>query len=80
VGPRAGLDKMKKRKLLTLPELELQPLRRPARSYPGSPRDHITSNRLNKNIPISYLMCKVYGEKKNYFRLENIFWELYSQM
>jgi hypothetical protein len=38
-----GLDDMEKRKFLTLPELELQPLGRPARSqllyrlsYPGS--------------------------------------------
>jgi hypothetical protein len=32
VGPRAGLDYMEKRKFLTLPGLELRPLRRPARS------------------------------------------------
>jgi hypothetical protein len=44
VGPRAGLDKVEKRKFLTLPGLELQPLGRPARSqslyrlrYPASP-------------------------------------------
>jgi hypothetical protein len=44
-GPRAGLDDMEKRKLLTLPGLELRPLGRPARShwlhrlrYPGSLR------------------------------------------
>jgi hypothetical protein len=45
VGPRAGLDDMEKRKLLTLPGLELRPLGRPAPSqwlrvyrlrYPGS--------------------------------------------
>jgi hypothetical protein len=30
VDPRAGLDDTKKRKFLTLPELELQPLGRPA--------------------------------------------------
>jgi hypothetical protein len=43
VGPRAGLDDMEKRKFLTLPQLKLQPLGRPARSqslyrlhYPGS--------------------------------------------
>jgi hypothetical protein len=43
VGPRAGLDDVEKRKFLTLPGLELRPLRRPARSqslyrlrYPGS--------------------------------------------
>jgi hypothetical protein len=32
VGPRAGLDDVEKRKFLTLPGLELRPLRRPARS------------------------------------------------
>jgi hypothetical protein len=43
VGPRTGLDDVEKRKFLTLPGLELRPLRRPARSqslyllrYPGS--------------------------------------------
>jgi hypothetical protein len=44
VGSRAGLDNVKKRKFLTLPELELQPLGHPVHSqslyrlsYPGSP-------------------------------------------
>jgi hypothetical protein len=32
VDPRAGLGEMEKRKYLTLPGLELQPLNRPARS------------------------------------------------
>jgi hypothetical protein len=43
VNPRAGLDHLERRKFLTLPGLELRPLRRPARSqslyrlsYPGS--------------------------------------------
>jgi hypothetical protein len=43
IDPRAGLDDVEKRKFLTLPGLELQPLGRPARSlslyrlrYPGS--------------------------------------------
>jgi hypothetical protein len=43
VGPRTGLDDVEKRKFLTLPELELQPLCHPARSqslyrlsFPGS--------------------------------------------
>jgi hypothetical protein len=43
VDPRAGMDDVEKRKFLTLPGLELRPLRRPARSqslyrlrYPGS--------------------------------------------
>jgi hypothetical protein len=43
MGPRAGLDEMEKRKYLTLLELELRPLARPASSqslyrlsYPGS--------------------------------------------
>jgi hypothetical protein len=43
VGPRAGLDDVKRRKFLTLPGLELRHLGRPARSqslyrlrYPGS--------------------------------------------
>jgi hypothetical protein len=33
VGPRAGMDDVQKRKFLTLPGLELQPLGRPARSH-----------------------------------------------
>jgi hypothetical protein len=32
VDPRAGLDNVEKRKFLTLPGLELRPLRRPAHS------------------------------------------------
>jgi hypothetical protein len=32
VGPRAGLDVVEKKKLLTLPGLELRPLGRPVRS------------------------------------------------
>jgi hypothetical protein len=32
VGPRAGVDDVEKRKFLTLPGLELRPLRRPAYS------------------------------------------------
>jgi hypothetical protein len=32
VDPRPGLDDVEKRQLLTLPELELRPLGRPARS------------------------------------------------
>jgi hypothetical protein len=32
VDPRAGLDDVEKRKFLTLPELELRPFGRPARS------------------------------------------------
>jgi hypothetical protein len=32
VGPRAGLDDVKKKKFLTLPGFELRPLGRPARS------------------------------------------------
>jgi hypothetical protein len=32
VGPRSGQDEVEKRKFLTPPELELRPLRRPARS------------------------------------------------
>jgi hypothetical protein len=42
VNPRAGLDDVEKRKFLPLPELEVRPLGRPARSqslyrlvYPG---------------------------------------------
>jgi hypothetical protein len=46
VGPRAGLDDVEKRKLLTLPGLELRPLGHPARIqslyrlvFPGSHKD-----------------------------------------
>jgi hypothetical protein len=48
VGTRASLDDEEKRKFLTLPGLELRPLRRPARSlslyrmhYPGSLRYNV---------------------------------------
>jgi hypothetical protein len=34
MDPRAGVDEMEKRKFLTLPELVLQPLGRPASRYP----------------------------------------------
>jgi hypothetical protein len=47
VGPRTGLDNVKKRKIFTLPGLELRPLGHPARSqslyrlsYPGSVLHH----------------------------------------
>jgi hypothetical protein len=33
VGPRTGLDEIEKRQSFPLPELELQPLDRPARSH-----------------------------------------------
>jgi hypothetical protein len=39
MGPRTGLEDVKKRKFLTLPGLEFRPLSRPARSQyriPGS--------------------------------------------
>jgi hypothetical protein len=48
VDPRAGLDDVEKRKFLTLPGLELQPLGRPAcsqslsrLSYPGSSTQYL---------------------------------------
>jgi hypothetical protein len=54
VDPRAGLDDMEKRKLLTLPELKLRPLRRPARnqllyrlSYRGSPVSYVANLKLD---------------------------------
>jgi hypothetical protein len=53
VGPKDGLDEVKKRKFLTLPGLELRPLGRSASSqslyrlrYPGSP--HNTKLYVNK--------------------------------
>jgi hypothetical protein len=53
VGPRTGLDDVEKNKFLTLPGLELRPLRRPARSqslyrlrYPGSCLDSSTKYKL----------------------------------
>jgi hypothetical protein len=52
VDPRAGLDKVGKRKFLILPALELRPLGRPARSqspyglrHPGS---HLQKKNVNK--------------------------------
>jgi hypothetical protein len=51
VNPRVGLKDLEKRKLLTLPGLELRLLGRPARShslyrlsYPGSPFNYRRSN------------------------------------
>jgi hypothetical protein len=57
VGPRAGLDDVDEREILTLPGLELRPLGRPNHiqslyllSFPGSPIPTRTS--INNNIII----------------------------
>jgi hypothetical protein len=54
VGPRADLEDVEKRELLTLPGLELRPLCRPARSqslyrlrYPGSMHFAVKFKRVN---------------------------------
>jgi hypothetical protein len=61
VGPRAGLDDVDKRKFLTLPGLELQPLRHPVRSqslyllrYPGSLRRTV-SQLISTQVDLSVL-------------------------
>jgi hypothetical protein len=36
MDPRTGMDNVEKRKFLTLPGIELRPLGRPTRRYPGS--------------------------------------------
>jgi hypothetical protein len=53
MGPRAGLDNVKKRKFLTLLKLEMRPLGRPARnqslyqlSYPGSSKEGYSIEKL----------------------------------
>jgi hypothetical protein len=58
VGPRASVDDVEKRKFLILPELELRPLGRPARSqslyrllYPGS---YCNSTSIVKSISVSH--------------------------
>jgi hypothetical protein len=57
VSPRAGLDNVEKRKLLTLPGLELRPLGRPARRqllyrlrYTGSRNEGITAQILTLTL------------------------------
>jgi hypothetical protein len=57
VGPRAGLDDAEERKFLTLPELELRPLGRPACTqslyrlrYPGS---HVNNDEVPGDCPKS---------------------------
>jgi hypothetical protein len=47
VDPRAGLDNMEKWKFLTLPELETQPLSRPARSSSSN-----SSKKKDKVVPV----------------------------
>jgi hypothetical protein len=68
VGPRAGMDNVEKRKFLTLPGLELQPLGRPARSQslyrllnPGSMdrrRTSLKGRRQSVLIPVNDMMIK----------------------
>jgi hypothetical protein len=67
VDPTAGLDEVEKRKFLTLPRLELGPLRRPVRSqslyllcYPGSQHMRVYENK----------MLRIFGHRKN-----NIIWK-----
>jgi hypothetical protein len=55
VNLRAGLDDLEKRKFLTLPELELRPLDRPARSVVAIPTTLsrlLKENRRNTNTKI----------------------------
>jgi hypothetical protein len=72
VDPRAGQD-VEKRKLLTLPGLELRPLGRPARSqslyrlrYPGS---SIQSEQLLNKMEVTYSVVR---QISNYRRKSNL--------
>jgi hypothetical protein len=63
VDPRASLDDLK-RKFLTLPGLELQPLGRPARSqslyqlcYPSSPLHYITKEKCICILTLDMSVC-----------------------
>jgi hypothetical protein len=65
MGPRAGLEDVEKRKSLTLPGLELQPLDRPARHqslyrlrYPGSYLTQGTDTNA-KQIKMGQVFCIV---------------------
>jgi hypothetical protein len=55
MGPSAGLDDVEKRKLLTLLELELRPLGRPARSQ--------SLYRLRTNVFILSICCNTAATK-----------------
>jgi hypothetical protein len=64
VGPRAGLDDMKKKEFFTLPGLELRPLGRPARShslyrlrYPGSRLFSKTSQKCYQLCHLGWRTC-----------------------
>jgi hypothetical protein len=59
VDPRAGLDDVEKRKLLTLPGLELLPLGPPARSKPLYRLRYPSS--LLKDVHGKNLKCAVEG-------------------
>jgi hypothetical protein len=55
MGPRAGLENVERRKILSLPELKLRPFGRPARSqslyrlsYPGSHFDFNDNRNIKK--------------------------------
>jgi hypothetical protein len=62
VGPRAGLDDVEKTKFLTLPELELRPLGRPARSQ------SLSSTRVS-NILLTTAHCKLRYSDFRYSRV-----------
>jgi hypothetical protein len=62
VGSRAGLDEVEKRKFLTLQDLELRPLCRPARSqslyqqrYPGSLHGLQAFQKIYKAVYLTYV-------------------------
>jgi hypothetical protein len=69
VDPRAGLDDVEKRKFLTLPGLELRPLRGPARSqslyrlrYPGSCFKHTSD--INTPVENSSILTQEFSSVK----------------
>jgi hypothetical protein len=62
VGPRVGLDDVEKRKFFTLPELELRPLGRPARTqslyrlrYPVSHLSQFLRKTISDLLPVEGL-------------------------
>jgi hypothetical protein len=71
VDPRTDMDDVEKRKLLTLPGLELQPLGRPGRSqslypvrYPGSFGDKVLFGNRRMNTTLNLCIHSIYAKRQ----------------